>query len=71
MDKDRIHQMLELDYFPKRGASCLKYNKPCPHLGTCGLTALDEMRKEEEDTIDYDFTYELNDIITDHIKRIS
>jgi len=29
------------------------------------------MRKEEEDTIDYDFTYELNDIITDHIKRIS
>ena len=69
MDVQRLEQMLEYDIFPKRGGSCLQYMRPCPHLGTCNLRALDQYKEFEEDTIPYQFIYQLDDIIADHIKR--
>jgi len=71
MDVERLHKMLDTGIFPQRGHSCLKFNKPCPHLGTCGLHSLDVPKKYEEDTIEYDFVAKLEDLITDHLGRIS
>lgn len=70
LDVDRIKKMLELDVFPLRGKNCLQYNKPCTHFGLCTLYSLDRYKRIEEDTTDYDFVYELNEIITDHIGRV-
>ena len=70
MDVERLHKMLDTGIFPQRGHSCLKFNKPCPHFGTCGLHSLDVPKKYEEDTIEYDFVAKLEDLITDHLGRI-
>ena len=71
MDVERLHLMLDNNVFPLRGASCLQYMKPCKHLGTCNLHGLDTYKEEIEDTIVYDFNYQLDEVIQDHLIRIS
>ena len=71
MDVAHLEQMAELDFYPKRGTSCLKYNRPCRYFGLCGLHSSDVLKKREEDVIEYDFVYDLNELIEDHVKRIS
>jgi len=70
MDVNRIKSMMEMGIFPQRGSGCLKYNRPCPEFGTCGLHALDVPKKEEPDTVKYQFVFQLEDLIKDHIERI-
>lgn len=70
MDVKRIRDMMEIGVFPMRGGSCLKFNRPCSEFGTCGLHSLDVPKKEEPDETDYQFTFNLNDLIKDHIERI-
>lgn len=69
MDVSRLEQMLELNVFPMRGKSCLQYMRPCKHFGTCGMQVLDEYKEVEEDVIDYQFVYDLNELIKDHLER--
>lgn len=68
-DVERMSKMLEYSIFPQRGAACNHFNRPCPHLGTCGLHALDVRKKEEPDLVEYQFTFNLDEIIADHIER--
>jgi len=70
MDVERLKMMLEHNVFPLRGSKCLQYMKPCKHLGTCNLHSLDQYKAEEEDKIEYQFTYNLDEVIVDHIDRI-
>jgi hypothetical protein len=69
MDVSRLEQMLELSVFPLRGASCLQYMRPCKHFGTCSMQVLDQYKVIPEDVIPYQFVYDLQDLIQDHIKR--
>jgi hypothetical protein len=71
MDVERLHRMLELNIFPLRGSACLQYMRPCKHFGTCSLHSLDQYRKEEEDTIEYQFVFTLEELIADHTARIT
>lgn len=70
MDVERLHSMLDNNVFPLRGSNCLQYMRPCKHLGTCNLHGFDEYKPEEEDKIVYDFNYNLDEVITDHMGRI-
>lgn len=70
LDVERIKKMMELNFFPQRGGSCMKWNRACKHFGTCGMHSLDRARDEVEDTIQYQFVYELDEIIADHIGRV-
>lgn len=70
LDAERLARMIELNHFPMRSESCLKFNKPCFHFGSCHMHALDRPKELEEDTIDYDFSYSLDELIDDHLKRI-
>lgn len=69
-DLDRLHQADKLGFFPRRGKSCLKFNRPCKHYGVCNLTSMDVPRTPEEDTIKYDYVFQLDDLIEDHIRRV-
>lgn len=71
LDVEHLENMIDNNIFPLRGSNCLQYMKPCVHLGTCNLHGLDEYKKQEEDTIEYDFVYHLDDVIEDHIRRIT
>lgn len=70
MDVEHLQTMLDNNVFPLRGSSCLQYMRPCKHLGTCNLHSLDIPKEQEVDEIAYDFTYELDDVIKDHLERI-
>lgn len=69
LDVERIKRMRELNHFPQRVRSCIRFNRLCQHHGTCGLSIGDTERKEETDRYEYQFTFELNDIIKDHLER--
>jgi len=48
----------------------LQYNRPCQFFGVCGLHSLDQYKEIPEDTIEYQFIYNMDDLIQDHLKRI-
>lgn len=75
LDVKRIQEMRELGMFPQRSRSCIRFNRTCQHFGTCGLTIGD---MEKEDEIDphekagkYQFEYELETVIQDHLQRVN
>lgn len=70
LDVERIKQMQELNIFPIRGERCLSFNKVCPFFGTCTLHSQDRLAKEEEDKEPYQFTYQIQELIQNHIKRV-
>lgn len=70
MDIGHIHEMLNLNVFPMRGSSCLRFNRPCPHFDTCQLHNFDEYKTIEEDNIEYQFVYDMDSVIQNHINRI-
>lgn len=71
MDVQRLNQMLELEMFPMRGHSCVKFSKVCQHFGVCTLTSADIRRPVEQDNTEYQFRYKLQDVIAEHLARVS
>lgn len=71
MDVRRIEEMEEIGIFPKRGDSCLKYNRPCQHFSTCSLHSFDTPIEPTEDTTHYHFHYRLDELVQDHIARVN
>ena len=70
LDVQRLKWMAEMGHYPMRGGSCLNFRKPCRYFGTCNLHAADIERAREEDTIEYDFRYKMDDLIQDHLNRM-
>lgn len=71
MDVKRLEQMTEMGIFPKRARSCLNFNRPCKYFGTCHLHSFDKMKVQEPDPTVYDFSYNLDELVEDHIARIN
>lgn len=69
MDVQRLEMMQKYGIFPQRGAACLRFNRPCFHFGTCGLHYLDKEKIPEEDTIEYQFVFDLETLIANHMER--
>lgn len=69
-DIKRLELAKELGFYPRRGDACLKYNRPCRHFGVCTLSAHDTPRTLEEDDKEYDFVFDLDELIDDHLQRI-
>lgn len=70
LDVNKLHEMLDLNTFPMRGSNCLQYMRPCKYFGICHLHGLDEYKESLIDEIEYDFTYELDEVIKNHLERI-
>lgn len=71
LDVQHLHAMKSLQIYPRRYTACLRFNKPCRHFGTCHLHSLDSPKQEEPDDIAYQFVYDLNEVVEDHLRRIS
>lgn len=76
LDVRKLQEMEELNVYPRRGHSCLHFNRPCKYFGTCTLQSLDFPKIQREDIGNdglpaiYDFEYDLNDLITEHLARL-
>lgn len=81
VDVQRLQNLLDMNLFPMRGHSCLRYNRPCQFFGTCNLRSGDIPKddayvqthksnhvKEVEASIM--FRFNLDDIVQNHIRRI-
>lgn len=73
MDVAHLKEMAAYNIYPQRGDSCLQYNRPCKHFGVCNLFTLDTNLERSEDEVEivYDFTYQLDEVITNHLARIT
>lgn len=65
-DKE-VQNYLELDYFPKRGDGCTKFNRDCAYLNTCDykisaqeLTSIADISEVENP----DYVFNLEDLLT-------
>lgn len=70
LDVQHLEAMESMNIFPKRGASCIRFNKTCRHFGICSLQNFDQPKEQKEDPIEYTFTYDLEELIEEHIERI-
>lgn len=72
-DVQRLEVLESLNIFPKRGSSCLKYNRPCKYFGHCNMTHFDKKKdmSKEVDDVTYQFEYDLDELIDSHLKRIA
>lgn len=70
LDTERLARMKELGVYPKRGSSCMAYNRPCKFFHSCGTSAFEYPKVIEEDTIDYDFVFEMSELVDDHLERV-
>ena len=70
LDVQHLEAMEQMNIFPKRGNSCIKFNKTCRHFGVCSLQNFDAPKEQKEDPIEYTFTYDLEELIEEHINRI-
>lgn len=72
LDYQRLKEYEELGVYPKWGASCIQYMRPCSMYGICDLAYWDNApNTPEKDEIDWDFTFSLDDMITKAIGAIS
>lgn len=71
LEIDRLERMKELNVYPKRGDSCLKYNKPCFYFGICDLHSIDIKAEKILDETEYDFYFNLQELIDNHVERLS
>ena len=72
-DVQRMETLENLNIFPKRGHSCLKYNRPCNYFGNCNMQNFDVKKDFTKviDDIDYQFEFDLEELIDTHLSRIA
>lgn len=81
MDVERLQRMVDINIFPMRGHSCLRYNRPCQFFGTCQLRANDRPKTDEyveknksqhvkEVEASVQFVFSLDEIVKDHLERV-
>lgn len=70
LDISYLRNLEELDAYPKRGGNCRAYNRTCTFFNECQFTASDTPALYIPDSTAYDFTYELSEILDDHMNRL-
>lgn len=71
LDVTRFETLAELDTYPKRGSNCMSFNKVCPFFNECQFTNTDRPAIYTPDTIEYDFTYHIDEIFESHRRRLA
>lgn len=73
--KTEIATYAEEGHFPKNGASCFAYNRPCTYFESCGMSdrflipKWERIKLVEDKPEDYPFTYTLDEILAAQIER--
>lgn len=67
---EQIELYIKHNYFPKRGSSCVTYNKVCEFYGMCDMETLQNPEESEHGNVydslsmeDVDFSFDVNDLI--------
>lgn len=71
LDVNYITALEQMTAYPKRGQSCMSFNRVCNFYHECSETALDQPQVYTPDEIEYDFTFELADLLANHEKRLA
>ena len=71
LEVDRIGKYLEVSLFPKRGSSCLSWNRPCPFYGVCSLVNTKHSLQLESEKKEFQFYFELDDLIEEALELVN
>lgn len=70
LDVNYMQGLESLTAYPKRGNACMNFNRVCNFYSECNEVALDQPQVYHPDTIDYDFNFNLPDLLADHQRRL-
>lgn len=70
LDVNYMESLKDLEVYPRRNA-CRAYNRTCQFFGECQFTETDQFAPYIEDDTVYDFTFNLNELFTDHQERLN
>lgn len=70
LDVNYVRSLEQLDAYPKRGSHCMSFNKVCKFFNECQFTASDKPGYYVVDDTVYEFEYNLEDILADHMERL-
>lgn len=71
LDVNYMRTLEQLNSYPKRGSNCMAYNKVCPFFNECQFTHDDLPAIYVPDDKVYEFTYQLDEILEDHNRRLA
>lgn len=71
LDVNYISALEQMTAYPKRGNNCMSFNRVCNFYHECNQTALDQPQVYVPDETEYDFTFELSDLLANHEKRLA
>lgn len=70
IDVSHMQSLSALNSYPKRGHHCMAWGKTCLFFNECQFTSSDRPAIYIPDEKVYDFTYELNEVLEDHNRRL-
>jgi hypothetical protein len=76
LDKQETITYAETEYFPKNGASCFAYNRPCKYFDVCGMSDrvligdTSKLPVKEDKPEDYPFSYTIDELITAQLAKM-
>ena len=71
MDMNHLDQMEALSFYPTRGHSCIRFNRPCYYFNNCQLESLTQQKRPvPEEVEEYDFVYDVDELVDDHLQRV-
>lgn len=71
LDMERLERMKSLNIYPMRGSQCNTWGRACKFFGVCQMHSADYPKLAEEDINEYQFVYNLQDLIDNHVERIA
>lgn len=79
IDSGHLQQYFKLEHFPKNGANCMQFNRPCQFFGNCDLVNIDRLRalpslETVEDVMEkykVDYFFDIKELIKDQQERIT
>lgn len=71
LDVNYLKTLTNLDVYPRRASYCKSFNKTCYFFNECGFTAGDRPAIYQEDDIEYQFNYNLEDLFRSHQERMA
>lgn len=71
LDVNYLDTLSGLSVYPRRANHCKAYNQVCKFFNECQFTAGDQPGIYTPDGIDYQFTYNLDELFKDHQERLA
>ena len=70
LDYDRLVNLINMQYYPMRGSSCLSFMRPCSLYGLCDIDITQLPIAPAKEEIDWTYTVDINTLIDEQMEML-